>query len=865
MASKIIAVRVQENDQNVLDWYALTVDKKETFSSLFERIVNGSEESTPGNRFKHPIILKDTTNTKCEIVCNSDNVEVGWGLLVAETLECFGSSRVSFKIKNKSETPVVKNAFTELFKAQNRQISPESLKYPPTFGDNVENVKRGDWQLKNDLIALLKEKEMGFTSGEDSVGKSVVNGISDALFYILPHLSKLSERSISMPALFSRFFNGQTFEQHYNDPSKYKHKVKAVEQVKLNEHSQSLFRILTYPCIDSKRMKPLKEAVLSLASSLSKYSDYMCDQQKRVLDIHNLPTPARSPDDGIHTRIKHIPGQPRSAVVAEKYASLECLLSEKDNYEAVSLSDVYPSDRKKRYYYVQNIQLSFDITFYQYCSGGPNEDLFFVWKSPGMLDLEKANRVIHAIESDIAVYHTRAMRREFRERFGLVTKLSPAIADEMYRHLSDDSSTPSSKISNDVRQRLLALLDSENQDIVIDMRSVHEKKDTKFDLFFSEVDKYIHEYELSAVDDRRHGLISHMAVAMSVRDLHQQICERLPPGTPTPSVDYLRLQFMPKNEQLATAVQYTGRFPLKFKIQSRQFNMHHIDAHYASALQKYLKNFAVKYKEHCTLLSVDDKNHIPVGEPGVPIATVFRGKRSLAHSDIQNLAADHDTSAKLKLTPSVALKVEVPDTIEGDFYNGQVSVTLTDTIVQPSTPLCHAAEMVMFLRKTEETCKPIRMIFSDGGPDHRLTYPSVKLSLIAMFIHDDLDYLLAMRTAPHQSYRNWVERIMSVLNLALQTVAIERSKMSDENEKVLKNLGSMSSIRLKSEQNDSLKAALQTSLEPVINTLNGLFSRLQLKEKTFMTGEAANDTLGDDLWNDIQTVDPTGINILHMF
>lgn len=57
MESKIIAVRVQENDQNVLDLYALTVDKKETFSSLFERIVNGTEESTPGNRFKHPIIL----------------------------------------------------------------------------------------------------------------------------------------------------------------------------------------------------------------------------------------------------------------------------------------------------------------------------------------------------------------------------------------------------------------------------------------------------------------------------------------------------------------------------------------------------------------------------------------------------------------------------------------------------------------------------------------------------------------------------------------------------------------------------------------------------------------------------------------
>ena len=35
-----------------------------------------------------------------------------------------------------------------------------------------------------------------------------------------------------------------------------------------------------------------------------------------------------------------------------------------------------------------------------------------------------------------------------------------------------------------------------------------------------------------------------------------------------------------------------------------------------------------------------------------------------------------------------------------------------------------------------------------------------------------IDYLHAVRTAPHQSYQNWVERIMSILNLTLKTVAI---------------------------------------------------------------------------------------------
>lgn len=91
---------------------------------------------------------------------------------------------------------------------------------------------------------------------------------------------------------------------------------------------------------------------------------------------------------------------------------------------------------------------------------------------------------------------------------------------------------------------------------------------------------------MKAVDDRRHGLECHLAVAISVADLRSQIVSRLPQGSAIPSVEWLRLQFMPKNPALASASQYTGRYSLKHRIQSRQFNAFHIDAHYAAALQK---------------------------------------------------------------------------------------------------------------------------------------------------------------------------------------------------------------------------------------------------------------------------------------
>ena len=71
----------------------------------------------------------------------------------------------------------------------------------------------------------------------------------------------------------------------------------------------------------------------------------------------------------------------------------------------------------------------------------------------------------------------------------------------------------------------------------------------------------------------------------------------------------------------------------------------------------------------------------------------------------------------------------------------------------------------------------ILFVYSDGGPDHRLTYLSVKLSLISLFLKNDLDFLCACRTAPYHSWRNPAERVMSIVNLGLQCVGLMRKEM----------------------------------------------------------------------------------------
>jgi len=74
--------------------------------------------------------------------------------------------------------------------------------------------------------------------------------------------------------------------------------------------------------------------------------------------------------------------------------------------------------------------------------------------------------------------------------------------------------------------------------------------------------------------------------------------------------------------------------------------------------------------------------------------------------------------------------------------------------------------------------------YCDGGPDHRLTYVYVQLSLIALFFNLHKSGCLQNCTKSY-SWKNPVERIISLLNIQLQCVGVMGAKMSDEIEDVI--------------------------------------------------------------------------------
>lgn len=125
--------------------------------------------------------------------------------------------------------------------------------------------------------------------------------------------------------------------------------------------------------------------------------------------------------------------------------------------------------------------------------------------------------------------------------------------------------------------------------------------------------------------------------------------------------------------------------------------------------------------------------------------------------------------------------------------------------------------------------KKILLLYTDGGPDHRVTYGSVQVSLVCVFIQLNLDILIAVQTAPGNSWINLVESL-PVLNLALQNVALKRSQMNPQMESLIKSKNTMADVRLTAVRFPWLKTKFKESMEKVVILSTHVFKEFSSKE-----------------------------------
>ena len=65
------------------------------------------------------------------------------------------------------------------------------------------------------------------------------------------------------------------------------------------------------------------------------------------------------------------------------------------------------------------------------------------------------------------------------------------------------------------------------------------------------------------------------------------------------------------------------------------------------------------FRDHSLLVFVDDKHHLKIGEPGLPVAAVERGRRVVVGLNSIFQVANHDFT-RFSLVPNVTVICDVP-------------------------------------------------------------------------------------------------------------------------------------------------------------------------------------------------------------
>ena len=146
------------------------------------------------------------------------------------------------------------------------------------------------------------------------------------------------------------------------------------------------------------------------------------------------------------------------------------------------------------------------------------------------------------------------MRLVLFMKFGRVSpNIKPQVLRYFFHELTGDSCASDTSDQAEIDERIRQIIELEDPDITADLRTLNSSTSrAKFDRFWSECEAILNEEVGVAVDDRRHSEVTHLATAISVRDLWERVKQRIPADT-----EWLRLQFWPKTVHAEKTLHYT--------------------------------------------------------------------------------------------------------------------------------------------------------------------------------------------------------------------------------------------------------------------------------------------------------------------
>ncbi|CAB5370419.1 unnamed protein product [Rhizophagus irregularis] len=341
-----LLVQVNESIKCIVPEHVVSIESTDNqFSNLFDAVTSGEY----GDREVKVFIRWEKSENWKEV----DNGLKG----NLEMLEVLSFLQVKFSIIEKinSDTPALiqnTDAFNILMNNSRQLLLPQ----------RCTEYNRCN-QLYNEIIDLFRDQKVGWISDvHNTIGKTFVNRITDAIWYIDPHLSTLHARSCSLPVFFTQlktYQDGEIYNKFYHTSH---HKKVQLSQQKLLYLSSSLELSISQPWTSNDIWDQIISATLSLIQTLKKYAEYLAIKCTNMTNLHHSDESARNPEnDCIMYRISACEDENLN----ENYSQLNNVLLEIHFYEYIDIKQYLPTDVMKRYRFIKELQLTFPIGIYR--------------------------------------------------------------------------------------------------------------------------------------------------------------------------------------------------------------------------------------------------------------------------------------------------------------------------------------------------------------------------------------------------------------------------------------------------------------------------------------------------------------------
>ena len=461
------------------------------------------------------------------------------------------------------------NAFSLMMACAKQNASQDR----PTL---IADPKTKKDELHNEFLKYCSENSFEFPSNKGRLPSKLVTLVVDLMFYVDAHYEGMKNHTpgYDFPDVFKKRFSG------FNKPESHGHRKRQLSNLSCQSLSaktnaiQELLMASDY--MNRFPLANLKMQLTKLVDFCSHYCTYLRLQQKRVKIDLNQPkeqqkTELEQKTDVFVCKINKEPSG------NSELRKIEQRLSEVNMYTPVPIREVVtPGLERRRVHELLDIiksrGLNKKAVLYIHHVGGNKQNVNCLWTiddSPIGETIKKCSETIERLKQNIPKYERKITKRAFIDAYGCYA--SKACLRAMFASLTNDASAPQNLNEKEINERFEEALSCEDPSIVYDLRHSSKTGETdRFKVFFAETEKYLNDDV--AVHERRHNQQLYLAKATSVRDLHTRVKERVPEGTPVPSMKWLSYQFQPINPHLKTARYFTGKINIKRMVQKRQVN-----------------------------------------------------------------------------------------------------------------------------------------------------------------------------------------------------------------------------------------------------------------------------------------------------